>query len=412
MENNELKVSRIPKPFSIESLISKQNELSSPPSPPSSNCSSKVSTPPLSLQEPHLPGNGIFNPANYHPAMLPFPLYSPWLAGYLSQQQQQHQQQQSDRLNQFILDNNLPHNNQIPSINPTNYLLAHHKERLSQILGNGALGQTNNNNTKNNLSELFSDFPNNLNNGNKFFLQNNFHPNHIRTGIEQDLASKENHRNNLDIESMDSCSSDISMTSSPDGSNKHPDIEQSDTECSDDDETIDPSGDTGDESTEKGSKGNNSKSRRRRTAFTSEQLLELEREFHAKKYLSLTERSQIATSLKLSEVQVKIWFQNRRAKWKRVKAGLTSHNLGRGSNSSGNKIVVPIPVHVNRFAIRSQHQQMEKMGISGPKPELRKEICPENSGFEKFKINNYPSIPTNHLPGSNQVLNMTKPKPF
>lgn len=51
--------------------------------------------------------------------------------------------------------------------------------------------------------------------------------------------------------------------------------------------------------------GNSSKSRRRRTAFTSEQLLELEREFHAKKYLSLTERSQIATTLKLSEVQVR-----------------------------------------------------------------------------------------------------------
>lgn len=46
------------------------------------------------------------------------------------------------------------------------------------------------------------------------------------------------------------------------------------------------------------------KSRRRRTAFTSVQLLELEREFQAKKYLSLTERSEIANSLKLSEVQV------------------------------------------------------------------------------------------------------------
>lgn len=86
------------------------------------------------------------------------------------------------------------------------------------------------------------------------------------------------------------------------------DIEQSDTECSDDDGTIDPSGDTGDEGTDKGSKSSNSKSRRRRTAFTSEQLLELEREFHAKKYLSLTERSQIATSLKLSEVQVRNVF--------------------------------------------------------------------------------------------------------
>ena len=45
----------------------------------------------------------------------------------------------------------------------------------------------------------------------------------------------------------------------------------------------------------------NSKNRRRRTAFSTHQLIELEREFQAKKYLSLTERSQIATQLRLSE---------------------------------------------------------------------------------------------------------------
>ena len=65
--------------------------------------------------------------------------------------------------------------------------------------------------------------------------------------------------------------------------------------------------DDDDEDLETGSrnKSSSSKIRRRRTAFTSEQLLELEREFHAKKYLSLTERSEIASSLNLSEVQVR-----------------------------------------------------------------------------------------------------------
>lgn len=59
------------------------------------------------------------------------------------------------------------------------------------------------------------------------------------------------------------------------------------------------------------------KSRRVRTAFTMEQLQILERSFQRCHYLSVLERHSIASSLRLSETQVKIWFQNRRTKWKK-----------------------------------------------------------------------------------------------
>ncbi|XP_034172248.1 uncharacterized protein LOC117600650 [Osmia lignaria lignaria] len=59
------------------------------------------------------------------------------------------------------------------------------------------------------------------------------------------------------------------------------------------------------------------KKRKSRTAFTNQQIFELEKRFLYQKYLSPADRDEIAAQLGLSNAQVITWFQNRRAKLKR-----------------------------------------------------------------------------------------------
>ncbi|NXW52848.1 LBX1 factor, partial [Nyctiprogne leucopyga] len=59
------------------------------------------------------------------------------------------------------------------------------------------------------------------------------------------------------------------------------------------------------------------KRRKSRTAFTAQQIQELEQRFRRQRYLSPVDRDQLAARLALSSAQVITWFQNRRAKLKR-----------------------------------------------------------------------------------------------
>ncbi|OXB81403.1 UNVERIFIED_CONTAM: hypothetical protein H355_001620 [Colinus virginianus] len=55
-----------------------------------------------------------------------------------------------------------------------------------------------------------------------------------------------------------------------------------------------------------------------RVVYTDHQRLELEKEFHYSRYITIRRKAELASSLGLSERQVKIWFQNRRAKERKI----------------------------------------------------------------------------------------------
>lgn len=62
------------------------------------------------------------------------------------------------------------------------------------------------------------------------------------------------------------------------------------------------------------------KKKHTRPTFSGQQIFALEKTFEQTKYLAGPERARLAYALGMSESQVKVWFQNRRTKWRKKHA--------------------------------------------------------------------------------------------
>lgn len=133
------------------------------------------------------------------------------------------------------------------------------------------------------------------------------------------------------------------------------------------------------------------KKRKRRILFTKAQTYELERRFRQQRYLSAPEREHLASLIRLTPTQVKIWFQNHRYKTKRAahEKGLDHHSHSNSLNSanlhSPRRVAVPVLVRNGRPCLMGSNVPTSATNLHHP----GFSAITSQAGFPLLHINSY-----------------------
>ncbi|KAM4607745.1 homeobox protein Nkx-2.3 [Polymixia lowei] len=147
--------------------------------------------------------------------------------------------------------------------------------------------------------------------------------------------------------------------------------------------------------------------RKPRVLFSQAQVFELERRFKQQRYLSAPEREHLASSLKLTSTQVKIWFQNRRYKCKRQRQDKTLELAGHHHHPPPpRRVAVPVLVRDGRPCLTGSQNYNTSYTVGAPNPY-------SYNGYPAYSYNNsvysntysctYSSLPA--LPPNNTTAN-------